>query len=81
MKPTKLSAQQEEALKLMREGWQLGVDTTFSGGAWLQKGGCGYGGESKNISLATVHALSKKGLIDVDKDGFPLRTYKLTGGV
>ncbi len=49
----------------MQSGWELGTTTRYANGtrAWLQKGGIGKGGESRNISSATVHALSKKGLI------------------
>jgi len=74
----KKSTVQIDTLCLMTQGWQLGVTQTFNGGCWLQKGGCGRGGESKTVSSSTKNSMWNKGLIDTDKHGFPLCTYKLT---
>lgn len=65
----------------MKDGWQLGESMSFFRGmgqrSWLQQGGCGRGGTSENISSATLYALLHKKQIKKDKEGFPLRTYKL----
>lgn len=73
----KLSNLQQEVLDKMKAGWQLGVGMSYQGRAWLQKGGCGRGGETKTVNSATVWALRNKGLIALDKREFPLQTYKL----
>ena len=76
----KLSKIQIEILKLMSEGWELCSSTTFdlSSSTWLQKGGCGKGGQTKCISIATKHALFKKGLIGYKKYEFPTTRWFLT---
>lgn len=74
----KLSKRQQELVDLMKSDWQLGKSMGFSGRYWLQKGGCGKGGESKDVNANTAYALYKAGLIAVDVEKWPLRTYKLT---
>ena len=77
MKPSKA---QLEVLRLMNSGWELAAKCGGrNSGAWIQEGGAGCGGKSKQISLATVHALWKKKLIE-EAGGGPGLTdvYKLT---
>ena len=59
----KLSKTQQEVVNLINDGWELGMQTGLTGRYWIQKGGLCCGGESKNISSATVHALEREGLI------------------
>lgn len=76
----RLGEKQKEILNLMNNGWELGRNLTMQGNYWLQKGGCGRGGETKHdISPDSVHGIYKKGLIRVNKKSFPLETYELTG--
>lgn len=79
-KYTELTRAQKHIVDRMRDGWELGESTSISSGSgnWLQKGGCGRGGETEDgIRYDTLQSLFKKGVILVTKDGFPLRTYKL----
>ncbi len=74
----KLSDAQQHIVDLMKDGWQLGMSTAgLNRRSWIQKGGCGSGGEAENVHGNTVHALQDRGVITVDQDGFPSRTYKL----
>ena len=76
----KLSKTQLEVLTLMNAGWELAAKGGgFNPGAWIQEGGAGRGGKSKRISLATVHALWKRKLIEDTGYGPGLaHIYKLT---
>lgn len=73
----KLSGAQQEVIDLMRSGWELGVSTSFDGRCWLQKGGCGRGGESKSVNARTVSALREAGLIESAGRSFPTEKYRL----
>lgn len=56
----------EKILKLMSEGWELGLSfgvRSYRGRAWLQKGGIGYGGETIDIHGATFKKLDASGKI------------------
>jgi hypothetical protein len=74
----KLSDNQKEVIKLMREGWGLGKSNGLSTRSWLQKNGIGRGGEAKTISNNTFLSLVKKKLIAQKKYDFPTATYILT---
>lgn len=74
----KLSKTQQEVVELMRSGWELGQGMNLYGRTWLQKGGCGRGGDTKNISSATLFALRKANAIKVKKREWSLETYELT---
>jgi len=75
----KLTPKLIEILKLMNSGWQLGLSKSCTGGWWLQKGGCGYGGESKRFhGNVKIFELVKENLIKSDGYGFPTQTYHLT---
>lgn len=73
-----ISKAQGRVLERMRNGWQLGLSTALHSRWWLQKGGCGRGGESENVNAGTALALLRRELIQVDKQGFPLTTYRLS---
>lgn len=76
--PTELSNKQQHIVDLMKSGWQLGMSTAgLNRYSWIQKGGCGKGGETEDVHGNTVFALQDKGIIVVDHERFPLRTYKL----
>ncbi len=74
----KLNENQKRILDKMSNGWQLGQSTTMDSRCWLQLGGCGCGGESQDVNSKSVFALQSRGLIEVDKHDFPLRTFRLT---
>ncbi len=76
----KLSETQQHVIDRMKSGWQLGTSTSLHPCSWLQKDGCGRGGEAEDVHAGTVHSLLDRGMIIVDHEGFPLRTYKLAGG-
>jgi len=73
----KLSKAQQAVVDAMRNGWQLGEGMDFRGRTWLQQGGCGRGGTTKEVRANTVSALLRAGAIKKDEESFPLRTYKL----
>lgn len=73
-----LTKNQSEIVKLMSEGWQLGSTNGIEVRTWLQKGGCGKGGESKNVNATSVNALLFRGIIIVDIDCYPTKTFKLS---
>lgn len=73
----KLSKAQIEVLTLMNDDWTLCASGGFNARAWLQKGGCGCGGPTKTISVATKQALFDRELID-RKYAFPTTTYYLS---
>lgn len=77
MSEKKLSEAQQHVVDLMKSGWQLGVSTDYRGYSWIQKDGCGRGGETEDIHGNTVSALINKNIIVIDAERFPLRTYKL----
>ena len=60
-KLSKLSVRQKEILQLLSTGeWEIG---TSWGDVWMQKGGLGYGGESKIVNWNTFQALRIRGFI------------------
>jgi hypothetical protein len=71
-----------EILKLMNNGWELGLSDRARNGFewWMQKGGLGRGGEAKQIhGRVDVYKLKREGLIDNDgKFHFPTTSYFLT---
>lgn len=74
-----LSKRLREILIMMCAGWELGRSETWKGGWWLQKGGCGKGGECRYIHGRTnVRLLVKEGLIALNKRSFPTTKYHLT---
>lgn len=75
----KLSKTQQEVVDLMRSGWELGNSGGFYSRTWLQKGGCGRGGDTKTVSVATLFALRKVNAIKVKNSQWALTTYQLTG--
>jgi len=73
----KLTKSQIEVLTLMNEGWALCASGDLDASAWLQKDGCGCGGPTKRVNVATKRALFIRGLIN-RKYGFPTTTYYLS---
>lgn len=73
MKP----ATKDEALRLMREGWQLGCSGGIDPRAWLQQNGIGRGGPSRDVHMASFSALLRTKRIVLDKRQFPTSTYRL----
>jgi len=65
----KLSQQQIKIIRLLQEGWELGVDTDQIGFtrirqvARLQKYGLGHGYPIEYAKVRTIEALEKRGLI------------------
>lgn len=77
-KKVKLSDKQKEVILNARNGWQLGRSSSLNPRAWMQKGGLGKGGESKDISFNIWNALLRRHLIEQDYYSFPTSPYKLT---
>lgn len=73
----KLTPIQQEVIDLMNRGWELGADLSVSGRCWLQKGGLGKGGKSKNVNSSTVRTLEYLGYIERGERRFPTLHYKL----
>ena len=69
---------QEEILRLMAEGWEMGHSTTIDAYTWLQKGKVGHGGEHRNVHSSTFAALRRRDLIQSTGYRFPTETYVLT---
>jgi uncharacterized protein YjhX (UPF0386 family) len=74
----KLSKRQQEVVDLLSDGWEIGFSNTFNGSVWIQKGGVGRGGETRNVHTATVFALLDRGIIMCVRSGFPTSCYRLT---
>ena len=74
----KLSSTQRDILQLMSSGWELGEDMGANSHAWIQKGGLGRGGETKNVNSNTLYALWRGNYIETAKEMFPTRRFKLT---
>lgn len=74
----KLSENQKEVIKKMKEGWNLG--TTRAGGIRpiLQQGELGYGGNTFGITYTTFNSLRKEGIIKFKKRGQVMNIYLLT---
>ena len=67
-----------EALTLLATGeWEYGVDTSFMGRAWIQKGGVGKGGETRDIRVSTHHALRRGGYIKPGPYHFPVMKFEI----
>lgn len=60
----KLSKKMIEAIRLMREGYELGHNTGYFASVWLQHGGCGNGGNHAKISFSTFFAIQKRNLVE-----------------
>lgn len=73
----KMTKAQQEVIAMMRDGWELGASTSFDGRCWLQKGGCGKGGETKSVNHKTVAALRESGVIEIAERSFTTDKYRL----
>ena len=78
----KLSKSQEEVLRLMSKGWELGRSSSIGDGRqwWMQKGRLGYGGETKSLNARTCWKLYHLGLIEKPNPNleFPTEHWRLT---
>lgn len=75
----KLSKTQQDVLIKMVNGWTLRQDRSTVGvGVWLHRGGLGGTRESETIRRTTFRALRAGEYIELQKDGWPSRTYQLT---
>lgn len=72
----KLTSNQQNIIDLMNNGYELGYDS-YRDAAWLQLGGCGFGGTSINVTKTVFKPLLKKGLVSPNKESYPTTTYKL----
>ena len=72
-----LSKAQQEVIKLMSDGWEMGQSMVFDGGYYLQKGGIGRGGKSKRLNANTACALKDRGIVICFEHKFPSALYKL----
>ena len=70
-------ATQDEILRLLREGWELGSDMGIDGSWWMQRDGLGRGGPSRRVHAASARALHHKGLIKQLSAVFPKAVYGL----
>jgi len=72
-----------DILTLMESGWSLGISRSLSGGrmggAWMQEGKLGYGGQSIDVHRGTFTSLLRRGFIK-SKSGyhFPTEEFVLT---
>lgn len=73
----KLSETQIEIIKLMREGWQLGVSLSMDSRYWIQKDGVGRGGETKKVTSPVYHGLKERGVLECVDNDFPTAKYNL----
>jgi len=66
----KLSEKQVKVIRLLQEGWELGVDLNFIGHTVqtqtcrLQKHGLGRGEPVEYAKITTIESLERKGLIE-----------------
>ena len=74
----RLSKSQIEAIRFMRNGYELGRTSGFCTSVWLQKGGCGCGGDTAKIKENTFHSLLTRGLITSTSYKYPTTTFCLT---
>jgi len=75
----KLTPVQQEVIDLMKQGWELGSDSTIDGKCWIQKGGLGKGGEAKTVKYGTINTLGYLGYIKVASSDFPTTHWQLKG--
>lgn len=73
----KLTPAMLTVLRDMLDGWELGHNTTLRGRCWMQKGGIGCGGPSKDVKTTTVHGLYQRGLIEPIGPRFPNQSYRI----
>lgn len=66
LKESEVTEQADEVLSLMRGDWGLGT-SPINGKHWVQQGGCGLGGTSKNVHHQVMdYLLSRSFVVPVD---------------
>lgn len=77
----KLSPTQKNVITLMRQNWELGCSHAYGERTWLQFGGIGKGGKSKDIRSSTLKSLKAMNLIVLDRkeSGFSIYALSDTG--
>ena len=73
----RLSKAQAEIVELLSSGWELGISRDLRGRIWIQHGGIGRGGETKEVRSNTFYALWKAKIIICVKESFPVSIYHL----
>lgn len=73
----KTTAKMDAVLNMMRDGWSLCYGSGLGTCIWLQKNGCGRGGDSERVHAATFHGLFKRGLIRESHTNYPTSTWEL----
>ena len=73
-----------EIITLMQDGWQLGTSAGRMGcprSTWIQQGGLGCGGKTKNVHYSTLKAMLRKGLIVADekRPNYGIRAFSRPG--
>ena len=74
----KLTPRQVVVIKMLAEGWHLGLSTSGNRYTWLQKDGLGKGGEAKSVHNQTVSSLFRAQLIEPGPYSFPSREWFLS---
>lgn len=74
----KTTSAQRHVLRYMRSGWELGHSKSYINRRWLQKGGCGKGGESINVHPKTFNSLLSNKLIEFKRKTPTASIYQLT---
>lgn len=73
----KLSKAQQKIIDLLNSGWEIGWMLDSSDRCWIQKGGAGRGGESRNVNISTARALREAGNIVCVESKFPTARYRV----
>lgn len=66
-----------ELLRLLEDGWELGIDSGIHGYVSIQKGGIGFGGESRNVARNLPYKPEIWDRLELSGKTFPVRTYRL----
>lgn len=74
----KLSPAMQHVIDLMANDWELGHSSGMRASVWLQRGGCGRGGDTRQVHASTFYGLYQRKLIRERKRDCPTTTYQLT---
>ena len=73
----KVNKAQQHILDLMGDGWELGESFGCDYYGRIQRDGLGRGGEVITVSISTIRALEKRGLIKVKTADLRTRVFEL----